>query len=358
MAKAPESVDEQVATLYQYPVITPCDLCETKEDVNSFCRNCSQNLCEDCKRLHLRSTVSRDHNVVHISEGKSSESEATACTKHGERLFFYCRTCSVLFCPKCLDPTHKNHDFLDTDKYAKELQSKVALMIEEKSKMVEESRRHVEHIEENKKNYADACIDSKTSVMETAKFLRSEVDRIEAELLSTICHHESQGFSRFDKAKQEEQAIEEELQESLDKLIRSSKKHDNISLVAYASKIFNEFQTRKNNDESESESKPDIPSFLVLKVEFKSSRCSKDAISKLFGSLRNQHVEVSKKYIAESTKKLPETLTDWKDTSERLQNISEPEITNTSQLCLCQRRNTALIERVANKCTYCKKPFK
>ncbi|KAK3083340.1 hypothetical protein FSP39_020018 [Pinctada imbricata] len=322
MATSNELGDNQVATLHQYPVISQCDLCDTKEDVHSFCRNCSQNLCVWCKRTHLRSTVSRDHNIVHISEGKSSESEATACTKHGERLFFYCRTCSVLFCPKCLDPTHKNHDFLDTDKYVEELQSKVAMTIEEKSKNVEESKRNIEHIEQHKKKYAEACTKSKTSVMDGAKFLHSEVDRVKGELLSKINHCELQGLSKFDIVKDEEKSILEEQQASLDKVVRHSKKHDNISLVAYASELYiNDDLVKKDNNQDEQyskqdlifdsfakESKSDIPSFSVPTVDLKATTLlSKNAISELFGTLRMSYADVPRKYVEGSTTKLPES---------------------------------------------------
>ncbi|KAK3083137.1 hypothetical protein FSP39_014908 [Pinctada imbricata] len=334
MASAPEPGVDQVATLHQYPVVTPCDLCETTEDVNSFCRNCSQNLCDGCKRLHLRSTVSREHNVVHISEGKSSESEATACAKHGERLFFYCRTCTIFFCPKCLNPSHKNHDFLDTDEYAKELQSRVTTVIQEKSKEVEESGRNIQLIEEKKQSFTDTFTNCKTSVINAAKLLHIEVDRVQAELLSTISHHESQCLAKFDEVKQEKKSAEKELQESLDSLLHHSKKHDNISLIAHASKIIDDAQVKK---ETESDSY-----FRVPKVDFKSTKIQKNEFHKLFGTLRIQHTDISRKDARYSIEDKGIT----GNTTERLHLVIDSEImTNSRRLCsLCRIHHRCRIQ--------------
>ncbi|KAK3082681.1 hypothetical protein FSP39_002458 [Pinctada imbricata] len=345
MASAPDPDAEKVAPLYHYPIFTPCDLCDTKENVNSFCRNCSQNLCDVCRRSHLRSTVSRDHNVVHISEGKTSDSESAACAKHGQMLFFYCRTCCVLFCQKCLIPSHRDHDFLGTDEYADELQSTVALMIEEKSKRVEEIRKNIQCIEESKKRYADACTKCKRYVMENAKFLHSEVERVLAERLSSISSHESQVSTKYDEAKHQEKLTEDKLQESLDTLIRHSKNLDNISLVAYASKLSIADCQVKKNDKSELDSQQDntIPSYRVPRVGFRSSIVSENAISNLFGTLHFEDVldvDIVRTYSNEGLM------------------LRKEKNSKDSELCSCKKSKRLTRYRFSTiKCPHCNKPL-
>ena len=90
----------------------PCDICNTADDVNSFCVNCKQNYCDNCKKGHLRSTLSKKHKFISIGDGLlASKRLEDVCTEHNEQVEFFCRTCRKTTCSVCVTNTHKKHDF-------------------------------------------------------------------------------------------------------------------------------------------------------------------------------------------------------------------------------------------------------
>ncbi|KAK3105195.1 hypothetical protein FSP39_019552 [Pinctada imbricata] len=132
MAFASSRIDAQEA------IIKPCDLCEDDEDVNWFCKDCHQNLCDKCKRTHLRSTVSKSHDLISIAEGLTigRRSMTYICNDHGDIFQFFCQTCDRNICSRCLFMEHKKHDFIDL----RELQTQVKKQVEEIVREKEEER--------------------------------------------------------------------------------------------------------------------------------------------------------------------------------------------------------------------------
>ncbi|KAK3104506.1 hypothetical protein FSP39_003660 [Pinctada imbricata] len=118
----------------QEAIIKPCDLCEDDEDVNWFCKDCFQNLCDRCKKMHLKIPNCRIHEVVSILEGLAITKEAVSnlCQDHNVPFSFFCRTCDQNICSKCLSKKHKKHDFIDIHEYQSELHRMLDSVINEK----------------------------------------------------------------------------------------------------------------------------------------------------------------------------------------------------------------------------------
>ncbi|KAK3104360.1 hypothetical protein FSP39_000278 [Pinctada imbricata] len=118
----------------QEAIIKPCDLCEDDENVNWFCKDCDQNLCDRCKRLHLRSNVSKSHIVLSISEGFAigKRNLSNICREHDELFTFFCRTCDRNICSNCLSSEHKKHDFVGLRELQSEAQKQLDNVIKEK----------------------------------------------------------------------------------------------------------------------------------------------------------------------------------------------------------------------------------
>ncbi|KAK3105189.1 hypothetical protein FSP39_019287 [Pinctada imbricata] len=118
----------------QEAIIKPCDLCEDDEDVNWFCKDCFQNLCDRCKKMHLKIPNCRNHEVVSILEGLAITKEAVSnlCQDHNVPFSFFCRTCDENICSKCLSKKHKKHDFIDIHEYQSELHRMLDSVLNEK----------------------------------------------------------------------------------------------------------------------------------------------------------------------------------------------------------------------------------
>ncbi|KAK3105394.1 hypothetical protein FSP39_024201 [Pinctada imbricata] len=118
----------------QEAIIKPCDLCEDDEDVNWFCKDCFQNLCDRCKKMHLKTANCKHHEVVSILEGIAITKEAVSnlCQDHNVPFSFFCRTCDQNICSKCLSKKHKKHDFIDIHECQSELHKVLDTMLNEK----------------------------------------------------------------------------------------------------------------------------------------------------------------------------------------------------------------------------------
>ncbi|KAK3104553.1 hypothetical protein FSP39_012883 [Pinctada imbricata] len=118
----------------QEAIIKPCDLCEDDENVNWFCKDCDQNLCDRCKKTHLRSNVSKSHIVHSISEGfaMGKRNSSNICREHDELFTFFCKTCDRNICSQCLSAKHKKHDFVDMRELHSEVQKQLDDVIKEK----------------------------------------------------------------------------------------------------------------------------------------------------------------------------------------------------------------------------------
>ncbi|KAK3105320.1 hypothetical protein FSP39_022493 [Pinctada imbricata] len=118
----------------QEAFIKPCDLCEDDEDVNWFCKDCVQNLCDRCKKIHLKTIACKNHHIVSILEGVAiaKKNVSNLCQDHDELFTYFCRTCDKNICSMCLSLIHRKHDFVDLRILQSELQGILDDILREK----------------------------------------------------------------------------------------------------------------------------------------------------------------------------------------------------------------------------------
>ena len=88
-----------------------CGLCRVPASENlpanatSYCRHCSEFICEYCEGAHCRITTFKDHKVVDISTLKQNirqnlplKRRLSKCPSHDEELDVYCSTCEEVMC--------------------------------------------------------------------------------------------------------------------------------------------------------------------------------------------------------------------------------------------------------------------
>ncbi|XP_060082116.1 uncharacterized protein LOC132561406 [Ylistrum balloti] len=95
-------------------VTYPCSLCDIKENVNWFCNDCQEALCDRCKELHTRGKKTKNDDVVTIGKANRQDAKPVpeACKLHpGKLCHGYCCDCDMLVCSICLSQTHKHHDW-------------------------------------------------------------------------------------------------------------------------------------------------------------------------------------------------------------------------------------------------------
>ncbi|XP_003390109.1 PREDICTED: E3 ubiquitin-protein ligase TRIM71-like [Amphimedon queenslandica] len=106
-----------------------CDRCDDSSDAATvYCCDCSQFLCDYCKKGHERNKKEANHELINLETKESIElptvkHEEGYCTRHfDQKLIYYCNDCEKLVCPNCLPIKHKDHnveDYIDVGETAR-----------------------------------------------------------------------------------------------------------------------------------------------------------------------------------------------------------------------------------------------
>ncbi|XP_038052742.1 uncharacterized protein LOC119725410 [Patiria miniata] len=102
-----------------------CDCGEGKE-ATWRCLDCSDNLCQKCRKAHGRVKYTRDHQIISLGDWQESKVPPAEhskpitrmCTTHIDHpLHFYCDTCDIFICSMCaaIDHPPAEHNVLNID---------------------------------------------------------------------------------------------------------------------------------------------------------------------------------------------------------------------------------------------------
>ena len=97
---------------------TLCEKCN-KRDVNGFCRDCGEFICNMCIEMHQTWKELSTHKVISLEQLKSDATEMVSptkktlyCSKHPEKeLDLFCETDKELICRDCIVKTHRDHQY-------------------------------------------------------------------------------------------------------------------------------------------------------------------------------------------------------------------------------------------------------
>ena len=185
-----------------------CELCDEDKEALHRCLDCTQNICSNCKKIHLRSKATSNHNVAtldDIRKGKATvkrPEEASTCYKHkGEINRFYCEPCQVLICRDCtvVDHCKPQHQYIDSAeaslKYKKAMKHILAVCHTEIKKL-EES---LAAASQAKQEFRNKVTTTMREVMETADQIRAKVTAEENKMIDAIKTLEQDRMAVFDE---------------------------------------------------------------------------------------------------------------------------------------------------------------
>ena len=97
---------------------TLCEKCN-KREVNGFCRDCGEFICNMCIEMHQTWKELSTHKVISLEQLKSDTTEMVTptkktlyCSKHPEnKLDLFCETDQELICRDCIVKTHRDHQY-------------------------------------------------------------------------------------------------------------------------------------------------------------------------------------------------------------------------------------------------------
>ncbi|XP_063953026.1 uncharacterized protein LOC135153589 [Lytechinus pictus] len=92
-----------------------CSLCKSSKP-RLFCEDCDLKMCQECAAFHPNIPTCRHHQVVPLTELSSgiavpgTRDVIRKCSRHDERLKFYCKTCKKCICADCTVLDHSKVD--------------------------------------------------------------------------------------------------------------------------------------------------------------------------------------------------------------------------------------------------------
>ncbi|CAC5412073.1 unnamed protein product [Mytilus coruscus] len=148
-----------------------CDICMSGPG-RSYCEQCDQWMCENCKTLHLRSKICRNHTF--LSGSNINPQEKTFCKEHDENFIFYCIDCDMPICKICSVKKHKKHEMSEINESTQELQAEVKRLIDSKINSV---KTNLDKIEQSTGNYQRDIKEAIRVITEDGKQIKQWIDK-------------------------------------------------------------------------------------------------------------------------------------------------------------------------------------
>ncbi|CAG2256601.1 unnamed protein product [Mytilus edulis] len=148
-----------------------CDICMSGSRKNC-CKQCDQWLCDNCKTLHLRSKISRNHTF--LSGENINPDEKLVCKEHDEDFLFYCIDCDVPLCKLCIVNKHKKHDTSEINESIQTLQAEVKQVIASK---IKSAKTNLDKIEQGTEKYQSDVKEAIRAIKEDEKQMKQLIDK-------------------------------------------------------------------------------------------------------------------------------------------------------------------------------------
>ena len=169
-----------------------CENCNRASGLH-YCTECEQALCDNCKMLHLRSKISRNHNIFLIG----FNNKKGRCTDHNEDFICLCEDCDQLICRLCVTKAHKKHAVVDIKDSNKAVQAEISKYLNSKISNV---RLSANSIEGRKKTYKREVEATVHAIIEQGNAIKEIVDRKVDSLIKSLKERETIELQYLSKA--------------------------------------------------------------------------------------------------------------------------------------------------------------
>ncbi|XP_063405991.1 E3 ubiquitin-protein ligase TRIM71-like [Mytilus trossulus] len=146
-----------------------------------LCIDCEKYYCENCKLLHNRRKLSRNHQFQKafdlIPESKSK------CIEHEEELMLLCNTCYVPVCIRCVPGNHNGHifsEFVDAvAKFRRENETKIRTK-------TTEANQNIKKIENNLRSFDNDVESVIKAINDESNMIKRLVDKSVAQMIALL----------------------------------------------------------------------------------------------------------------------------------------------------------------------------
>eukprot|EP00105_Crassostrea_gigas_P041164 XP_019925312.1 PREDICTED: tripartite motif-containing protein 45-like [Crassostrea gigas] len=182
-------VNKFLPSVVGVPVILckPCQEDEEEVKAHSWCKDCSEALCEECAKYHKKPRPSRHHVVISITEcsGISQIPDTLEiCENHGRKFELFCRKHYLPCCSVCVTTEHSSctsfcqleeigRDFIEPEK-VKVLQSGMEKFGTKLKYIIGEGRTNMKRNDDIVDTFTKKLLEFTTNIIQVVKKLEEE----------------------------------------------------------------------------------------------------------------------------------------------------------------------------------------
>ena len=249
-----------------------CEICIRALGLH-HCIQCDQVFCDVCKKLHLRSRISRNHTFLSGSNIKTQQ-KTGGCTDHKEDFIYLCKDCDQLICRLCVKKAHKKHAVVNIKDSNKEVQAEISPYLNSK---VNNVRLSAKLIEERTKTYKPEVEETVRDIITHGNLIKEIVDEKVDSLIKALRERESIELQSLSKAHTDCKDVLEEATRYLQIYQDVIKECDGVALFQKMKKLKSDIDNMKSVDATR------WPSAIYDRERVKFSE-----VEKLFGTLTCQ----------------------------------------------------------------------
>ena len=193
-----------------------CGSCEADENVDKFCEDCGDFLCNDCAAAHLRVKYTKDHTLSPIEPGRVQieTQKKYFCSEHPkEVLTVYCLKCDSSVCRECALKDHagNGHDCGQVTEAAQANREVLKTTLGKLKEYIPDVRSKIEETEKIKTDLAEQLKNVKHNINESTQRIIQYLKDREVELFAEMDELHKEKIQNIANAK-------EELETSLDEV--------------------------------------------------------------------------------------------------------------------------------------------
>ncbi|XP_063405995.1 transcription intermediary factor 1-beta-like [Mytilus trossulus] len=147
-----------------------------------YCIDCEEYYCENCKFVHNRQKLSRNHQFQkasdRIPEGKSR------CSEHKEELSLICNTCNAQICTRCVtEKKHNGHTFSQIVDVIVQLRGENEKKLRGKT---HEANQNIKKIEESLNVFDNSVKSVVKAINDEGNMIKRMVDKSVAQMIALV----------------------------------------------------------------------------------------------------------------------------------------------------------------------------
>ncbi|KAL3860260.1 hypothetical protein ACJMK2_010407 [Sinanodonta woodiana] len=201
-----------------------CDPCWSKElhsTAKTFCKECGELLCEECKKYHKMFKAFKSHSLVEADDAMKKPEESLQylhqqkCAQHIDvKVEYFCKNHDVLCCAKCITTNHRKCDsVMDLEQFALDI-AQNGKTDELRSKLTELYANLATVIVMSERN--TRAFKTRTNcIMEKTKTIKDQINTMTVQFEESITHQCQQLNTAEDTANAETRAKCESLKAAI-----------------------------------------------------------------------------------------------------------------------------------------------